>query len=148
MDLQPDFKELLALFNVHKVEYLIVGGYALAYHGAPRMTGDMDILIKPDVKNAGRILKALTAFGFKSLNFKPRDFSAPGQVIQLGVPPVRVDLLTSLTGVSWKAAAAGSVSGTYGRLSVRFLGRKQFIANKRAVGRKRDLADLEALGEE
>lgn len=147
MDLQPDFKELLALFNFHKVEYLIVGGYALAYHGAPRLTGDMDILVKPEAKNAGRILKALSAFGFKSLGIEPRDFSTPGRVIQLGVPPVRVDLLTSLTGVSWKAASAGSVAGKYGRLSVRFLGRKQFVANKRAVGRKRDLADLEALGE-
>ncbi len=148
MEIQSDFKDLLKLLNAHKVKYLIVGGYALAFYGAPRMTGDLDILVKPDSENAGRVLQALEDFGFKSLDIKPQDFTQPDKILQLGVPPVRVDILTSLTGVSWEDAVKGSVSGTYGETAVRFLGREQFIINKRSVGRKRDLADLEALGEE
>lgn len=148
MEAQQDFKELLALLNEHKVEYVIVGGYALAFHGAPRYTGDMDILIKPDKENAERILRALDAFGFAELDLTAADFEAPEMVIQLGVAPVRVDIVTSLTGVDWEQAYSGRVRGKYGDVSVDYIGRQQFIANKRATGRKRDLADLEALGEE
>jgi len=148
VDVQPDFRELLALFNKHGVEYLVVGGYALAFHGAPRFTGDMDLLVRPDQPNAARILDALSEFGFASLGLTAGDFTSPNQVIQLGTPPVRVDLLTSLTGVSWEQAAASRVLGNYGDLPVHFIGREEFIANKRATGRKKDLADLEALGEE
>jgi hypothetical protein len=147
MEVQPDFKELLELFNAHRVDYLVVGGYALAFHGAPRFTGDLDILVKPDNDNAHRILTVLAAFGFGSLGLTPEDFSSPERVVQLGVPPVRIDLITSLTGVSWPEAWAGKESGLFGDILVDFLGRAQFIANKRALGRKRDLADLEALGE-
>jgi hypothetical protein len=148
MEVQRDFKELLALFNKHKVEYVIVGGYALAFHGAPRYTGDIDILIHPDVANAHRILAALDEFGFGSVGLTAADFHKPENVIQLGVPPVRVDIITSLTGVSWEDACAGRIKGKYGDIPVYYIGRKQFIANKRAVGRKKDLADLEALGED
>ena len=147
MEVQPDFRELLALFNAHNVEYLIVGGYALAFHGAPRFTGDLDILVRPDSANAQRILAALAEFGFVSLGLSTEDFVHPDQVVQLGVPPVRVDLITSLTGVSWEEAFAGRVAGQYGDIPVYYIGREQFIANKRATGRRRDLADLEALGE-
>jgi hypothetical protein len=148
MEVQQDFKDLLALFNVHKVKYLIVGGYALAFHGAPRFTGDIDIFIEPDRANAGRILKALSEFGFGSLNLAVEDFCLPEKVVQLGVPPVRIDLITSLTGVSWKEASGAGVPGTYGGVPVCFIGRHELVANKRATGRKKDLADLEALGEE
>ena len=148
MEMQPDFRELLALFNAHHVEYMIVGGYALAFHGAPRFTGDLDVLVKPDPENAQRILAALETFGFASVGLTPGDFSHPDQVVQLGVPPVRIDLLTSLTGTSWDEAFAGRTAGSYGDVPVYYIGREQFIANKRATGRKRDLADLEALGEE
>lgn len=148
MEVQRDFKELLALLNEHRVEYLIVGAYALAFHGAPRYTGDLDILVKADKQNAERILAALHDFGFADLDLKPADFEAPEMVIQLGVAPVRVDIITSLTGVDWEQAYSGRVRGKYGDVGVDYLGREQFIANKRAVGRKRDLADLEALGEE
>jgi hypothetical protein len=148
MDVQKDFRELLALFNEHKVEYVIVGGYALAFHGAPRYTGDIDILIHPDTANAHRILAALDEFGFGSVDLKAADFQKQGNVIQLGVPPVRVDIITSLTGISWEDACAGKAHGKYGDISVHYIGREQFIANKRAVGRKKDLADIEALGED
>lgn len=147
MEVQPDFRELLALFNVHHVEYMIVGGYALAFHGAPRFTGDIDILVKPDPENAQRILAALEAFGFASVGLTSEDFSHPDHVVQLGVPPVRIDLITSLTGTSGDEAFTGKAVGSYGDVPVFYIGREQFIANKRATARQKDLADLEMLGE-
>jgi len=148
MEVQPDFKELLGLFNTRHVDYLIVGGYALAFHGAPRFTGDLDILVKPDPDNAQKILLALAEFGFGSLGLTSRDFFETERVVQLGVPPVRIDLITSLTGVTWPEAWAGKISGRFGDVPVYFIGRGEFVMNKRALGRKRDLADLEALGED
>ena len=148
MEVQPDFRDLLALFNAHQVDYIIVGAYALAYYGAPRYTGDIDILVRPDSENAFRILSALDEFGFGSLGLAAEDFTAPDKVIQIGVTPVRIDIVTSLTGVSWEEAQAGRVAGPYGDLEVYYIGREQFILNKRAIGRKKDLADLEAIGEE
>jgi hypothetical protein len=148
MEVQQDFKDLLALFNEHKIEYMIVGAYALAFHGAPRYTGDIDILVKPDPLNAQRIIAALNKFGFGLVGLKAEDFETPDKVIQLGVPPVRVDIVTSITGVSWKEAFSGRVEGKYGDIRVYYIGRQQFISNKQALGRKKDLADLEALGEE
>jgi hypothetical protein len=147
METQPDFRELLALFNAHHVEYLIVGGYALAFHGAPRFTGDLDIFVKPDATNAQRILTALAAFGFASVGLTPNDFERPDQVVQLGVPPVRIDLITSITGVSWDETWANRVTGRYGDMPVYYIGREQFVANKRATGRTQDVADLEVHGE-
>jgi hypothetical protein len=148
MEVQSDFRDLLALLNKHQVEYVVVGGYALAFLGAPRYTGDLDILIRPDPSNGRRVLTALEEFGFGDVGLNQADFEKPGQVIQLGHPPVRVDLVTSLTGVSWTEAAEGRQPGKYGEIPVCFLGRQEFLANKRAMGRKKDLADLEALGEE
>ena len=147
MNVEKDFRDLFALFNEHNVEYLIVGGYALAFHGAPRYTGDIDIYVKPDVYNAQRVMRALTEFGFGSLELSTSDFEKTDMVVQLGVPPVRIDILTSISGVSWEDAYGGRSEGTYGDVTVYYIGRKEFIANKRAIGRKQDLADLEALGE-
>ena len=147
MEVQPDFKELLALFNDHRVSYVIVGGYALAFHGAPRFTGDLDILVKADHENAGRIVTALGVFGFASLGLTESDFDHPDQIIQLGVAPVRVDLITSITGLSWEDVFASRVPSHYGDVPVNYIGREELILNKRAVGRAKDLADLEALGE-
>lgn len=148
MEVQKDFKELLELFNKYKVEYIIVGSYALAFHGVPRFTGDIDILINSSSQNAERILTALTDFGFGSLGLDASDFQRPGSIVQLGYPPVRIDLMTSITGVAWEDADRGKQAGRYGNTPVFFLDRAQYIANKRATGRKKDLADLEALGEE
>ena len=147
MEVQQDFRDLFALFNARKVEYVVVGAYALAFHGSPRFTGDMDILVRPGVRNARRIVAALAEFGFASLGLTVEDFKKTGRVVQLGVAPVRIDLVTSLTGVSWKEAAAGSRPGKYGDLRVRYLGKKEFIRNKRAMGRSKDLADIEAIGD-
>jgi hypothetical protein len=148
MEIQKDFKELLELFNAHRVEYIVVGGYALAFHGAPRFTGDIDLLVKADSKNAQRILAALNDFGFGSLNLSESDFTRQDSVVQLGVPPVRIDIITSLTGVDWDKAQAGKIAGDYGGTKTFFLGKKEFILNKKALARKKDLADLEALGED
>lgn len=148
MEIQQDFRDLLELFNAHKVEYIIVGGYALAFHGAPRYTGDIDIFVRPEDKNAARIMSALAEFGFGSLGLAALDFERPGQVVQLGVPPVRIDIITSISGVSWSEAISHCAHGKYGDIQVRYIGREQFIMNKRTMGRKKDLADLEALGVE
>jgi len=148
MEVHPDFKELLELFNKHKVEYVIVGGYALAFHGAPRFTGDIDIFIYAHPENARHVLEALEEFGFKSTELTEEDFISSNKVIQLGTPPVRVDIITSLTAVLWDEVAKSRVSGSYGGVPVFFIGKSDFIKNKRAIGRMQDLADIEALGEE
>lgn len=148
MEVQEDFKEFFELLLAHNVEFIIVGGYALAYHGAPRFTGDIDVLVKADQENAGRILKALNDFGFSSLHLTAEDFQDQNKVIQLGVPPVRIDIITSISGVTWEEANASKEPGLYGDVTVSYIGRNQFIANKRATGRMKDLADIEALGED
>ena len=148
MEIQSDFKELLESFNRNSVEYVIVGGYALAFHGAPRYTGDLDILVNTSEDNAHRILNALNEFGFGSVGLSLQDFIESNKVIQLGYPPVRIDIVTSISGVSWVEAYQNRVAGKYGDITVYYIGRKQFVINKRTVGRKKDLADLEALSEE
>jgi len=148
MEIHNDFKELLELFNKHKVEYLIVGGYALAFHGAPRFTGDIDIFVRPVRENAERILAALDEFDFGSLDLCENDFTTPGIVVQLGVPPVRIDIVTSISGILWEKADMNKVPGQFGPTPVYFISREDFISNKRATGRKKDAADVEALGEQ
>lgn len=147
MEIHRDFRELLELFSVHRVEYVIVGGYAMALHGLPRSTGDIDLLINPTRPNAERIVAALGSFGFASLGLQPEDFTVPGQIIQLGYPPVRIDILTSIDGVTWEQVDQGKLSGEYDGVPVHFIGRQEFVANKRATGRLRDKGDLESLGE-
>ena len=147
MEAQGDFKELLALLNANEVEYVIVGGHALAFHGAPRVTGDMDLYVHPTPANARRVMAALREFGFGETGLAESDFERPGQVIQLGRPPVRVDFVTSITGLSWELVQAGRAAGRYDDVPVHYIGRKELVANKAAVGRRKDLADLEALGE-
>ena len=126
---------------------MIVGAHALAHYGAPRFTGDIDIFVCPESVNAQRIMVALKEFGFASLPLSPEDFLAPEHVVQLGVAPVRIDIMTSISGVSWEEAKGGRVEGKYGDIKVFFIGKKEYIRNKRATGRKQDLADLDAIGE-
>jgi len=147
MKLQKDFKELLEWFNARGVEYLVVGGYALAFHGAPRATGGMDLFIRPDPDNARRVVASLRDFGFSSSSLSKEDFEVSDRITQIGVPPIRVDLITGIDGVTWQEAWAGKTPGAYGDVPVNFIGRAQFVANKRAAGRIKDLADIEALGE-
>jgi len=147
MELQRDFSELLTLFNAHGVDYMVVGGYALAFHGAPRFTGDLDLFVKPDENNARKVVQALDEFGFGSIGLTAADFLTTEKVVQLGVPPVRVDIVTSITGVAWDDAAHNRVEGRYGDVTVSYIGKNDFIANKKSLGRHKDIADIEALGE-
>jgi len=148
MEVQQDFRDLLALFNKHKVDYIVVGAYALGFHGAPRYTGDLDVFVRPDPVNARCIIEALHDFGFGSVGLTAADFEQEGKIVQLGFPPVRVDIITSITGVSWEKARSGRVEGWFGDLTVHYIGRNEFISNKRTLGRKKDIADLEAIGED
>ena len=144
MRVEKDFEDLVRLFNGRKVEYLMVGAYALGYHGVPRATQDFDLYVRPTPENAVRIVRALEEFGF--VGSDQRDLSEPGKVIMLGRPPMRIDLLTRISGVSWQTAWSHKLRGTYGKQSLFVIGRNELIANKRASGRTKDLADLEALG--
>jgi hypothetical protein len=146
MEQQKDFKELLALLNSSGVEYVIIGALALAFHGAPRYTGDIDIFVRRDEENARRLMAALRDFGFGSVGLSEQDFMEPDKVVQLGFAPVRIDLLTSISGVTWEEVVEHHVAGSYGEVPVRYIGREQFISNKRACGRMKDLSDIEALG--
>jgi hypothetical protein len=148
VEVQQDFRDLLELFNKHEVDYIIVGAYALGFHGAPRYTGDLDIFVKPDLINARSIIRALDEFGFGAVGLMAADFKEEGKVVQLGSPPVRVDIITSITGVTWDQVRSGRVEGHFGDVLVHYIGRNEFISNKRALGRKKDLADLEAVGED
>lgn len=148
MRLQKDLREFIELFNSNGVEYLIVGGYALAFHGRPRYTGDIDLLVVPTSENSRRIVAALHEFGFRVAGLQADDFTKAGQVIQLGRPPNRIDLLTSISGVAAADAWARRVAGELDGLPVFFLHRDHLIVNKRATGRLQDRADLEALGED
>jgi len=145
MAVQRDFKELCELFNSHGVEYVIVGAHALAFHGAPRFTGDMDFLVQPTKENALRILRALDAFGFAGAGINADDLLVPGRIFQMGVIPVRIDIITSISGVSWDQINRGKVAGEYGSVPVYYIGRAEYLANKAAAGRKKDLADIDAL---
>ncbi len=145
MKIPEDFKELLRFLNYQNVEYLIVGGYALAYHGVPRFTGDLDLLVATSKINAEGILKALDTFGMGSLGLKQEDFMLPDKVIQLGYPPLRIDFLTEITGVSWNQAWQNRVSEKIDGILLNFLSRNDLIENKKAVGRPVDLGDLDRL---
>lgn len=147
MRLQRDLREFIELLNSESVEFAIVGGWALGFHGYPRYTQDLDILIRATPENTVRLEIAIQRFGFGSLGLAAHDFLASGQVIQLGQPPNRIDLLTSLTGLSpseiWESIEPGELDG----LPVFFLNRSALIKNKKATGRPRDRADVEELGE-
>lgn len=145
--LNDDFKECARLLADHVVEYLIVGGYALAAYGHPRFTGDLDIWYRNTPKNCVRLHQALVAFGFGSLGITPQLLEAPDTVIQLGYPPRRIDLLSSIDGVAFDACWARRVIVPMMGLDLPFIGQDDFRRNKRAAGRLKDLADLEALGE-
>jgi len=140
-----DWLEWLLSLNASRVEYVIVGGVALAHHGLPRYTGDLDVLVCPSPQNAARILQALREFGLASLDITQEDLSRPDRVIQIGFPPGRIDILTSIDGVSWHEAQAHCEQGHYGEVAAPFISRGDLIRNKLATGRPQDLADAERL---
>jgi len=147
VSVSSDSEELLACFVAKGVSALVVGAHAVAFHAKPRFTNDLGILVEPTEDNARRIIAALTDFGVADLDVTVADLATPDRIVQIGVPPNRIDLLTSITGVSFADAWAGRAPGRYGAVEVAYLGRAELIRNKRAVGRPQDLLDLDLLGE-
>src|SRR6266498_2670934 len=142
-----DFVEMLSALVEARAEFLIVGAHALAAHGVPRATGDLDIWVRCESANADRVLAALKAFGAPRFDLTREDLLRPGTVFQIGVAPSRIDILTSISGISFDRAWPNRIAIPIGSLSVPVLGKDDFIANKRAVGRPRDLSDLDLLEE-
>ena len=145
MRLSSDLREFLELLNSRGVEYVIVGAHSLAFHGRPRYTGDLDILVRATPENGAKLVELLNEFGFADSGFKESDFTEPEQVIQLGRPPNRVDLLTSISGVATAEAFATKIATRLDDIPVFVLSKEALIQNKRAVGRPQDLADLDTL---
>lgn len=145
MKLVEDFEDFIELLNKNKVKYLAVGGYAFAIHAFPRFTNDIDLFILTSKPNVEKILLALNEFGFEKLNFAQEDLMKEGKVIQLGKPPYRIDILTSIDGVAFEEAWENKVEGRYGNQVLYFISKDDLIKNKKASGRKKDLDDLEYL---
>jgi hypothetical protein len=145
MELNQDFKEFIELLNKHKVKYLVVGGYAVGFHGYPRFTGDIDFWIAISSENATKILNVLNEFGFGSLNFKIEDFLEANNIIQLGYEPTRIDILTSLSGVQFDNCYQQAVEANFEGLEIKFIDLKNLRINKTSSGRAKDLGDLENL---
>ena len=143
--LNQDFKEFIQSLNDNHVRYLVVGGYAVAFHGHPRYTKDIDIWIERTPRNASQVVKALDQFGFGSLGLKEADFLVPDQIIQLGYPPNRIDLLTTLPGVDFEDSYSSRVEIEVDDVLVNFIDLENLKKNKKASGRHQDLADLENL---
>lgn len=143
--LNPDFKEFIQSLNDNQARYLVVGGYAVALHGYPRYTKDIDIWIEMSPANAARIVQALEQFGFGSLGLKEGDFLEADTIIQLGYPPRRIDLLTTLPGVDFESCFAAKVVVEIDGVAVNFIDLENLKKNKRSTGRSQDLADVENL---
>jgi hypothetical protein len=144
--MNQDFVDLLRAFAAADVRFLVVGAYALAIHGRPRGTGDLDVLVDATPGNAANVMRALAAFGAPLAAVSESDFATPGVTYQMGVPPGRIDVLTELTGVTFEEAWADRIRRPFGDVEVDFIGRDAFIRNKRSVGRAKDLADIDGLG--
>lgn len=142
-----DFEDLFECLSEKGVRALIVGAHAVAFHAKPRYTKDVDVLVEPTVANAERLIAALIDFGFGSLDLSVDDFSREGNIVQLGFEPNRIDLITSIGGVSFDEAWSGRVAGSYGRCAVFYLGLAELKKAKAAAGRPQDLADLDWLSQ-
>lgn len=145
MNIQPDFEDFLRLLETHQVEYMIVGGYAVAFHGYPRFTKDIDIYYSPTAENVPRLQRALIEFGFGKESVPLKSLATTGNVIAIGVPPIRIDLLNRIDGVSFEKATASTVRGSYGTIDVNFIGLEDLILNKSSTTRSKDKADVEEL---
>jgi len=143
--LHEDWIAFLRLLRGHRVRFLVVGAHAVAAHGRPRLTADLDLLVEPTLENGRRVVRALEEFGFSGL--APERVRQPDLVVFLGREPFRIDLLTSIDGVTWRSAWEGRLRGELGGVPLAFLGRSQLIRNKKAAGRPKDLADVALLAE-
>jgi hypothetical protein len=145
--LPNEWSEFLRSLRAHRVRFLVVGAHALAVHGVPRYTADLDVLVDPTPANARRLGAALTAFGFEALGREHASFAEPDRMARLGVEPLRIDVMTSITGVSFREAWGGRLIVVLNGLPTPFLGKVEFARNKRASGRPKDLADLSLLAQ-
>ena len=145
MKLSKDLREFIALLNSTHVKYLIVGGHAVAFHARPRFTADFDFFVECSPENADRLQQVIGAFGFSALGLKAADFLQEGVVVQLGRPPNRIDLLTSIDGVKFSEAWGRRAPGELDGIPVYFISKEDLLANKRAVGRPQDIADAAEL---
>jgi hypothetical protein len=143
--LNPDFRDLFATLNAAEARYLLVGGYAVAFHAQPRFTKDLDVWVEPDSANAARVYQALGQFGAPLHELTVADLERPGTIFQMGVPPNRIDIVTTIDGVEFSEAWPDRAETRYGDQVVPVIGRPQLIKNKRASGRPQDLLDLEVL---
>ncbi len=143
--MNQDFRDLLRAFADADVRFLVIGAYAVAVHAEPRATGDLDLWLEPSPENAARAYAALRRFGAPLHELTEADLASPGVVFQIGLPPRRIDLLTSITGVEFSDAWPGRIAIRYGDVPCAVIGRDALIENKRQLGRARDLADLELL---
>lgn len=146
--LNPDYRDMLSAFANAEVEYLIIGAYAMAAHGHPRATGDIDLWVQSSPTNAERVMEALSEFGAPLTEVDRDDFQTPDTVFQIGVSPRRIDILTTIEGVNFKEAWPARMDIEIEGLTVPVIGQKHLIKNKRALGRSQDLADIEHLLEE
>ncbi|MDB5091621.1 MAG: nucleotidyltransferase family protein [Mucilaginibacter sp.] len=142
---EQDFIDFIELLNQHGVDYMVVGAHALAYYGRPRHTGDLDIWINPSSKNAAKMVNVLRDFGFGSLGLIESDFLKENYVTQLGYPPLRIDILNSISGVEFSEAFVNKIEGEVDGLNIYFINIPDFIKNKEATGRNKDLGDIAAL---
>lgn len=145
MVINQDFREFIQSLNDNQVKYLVIGGYAVAFHGHPRYTKDLDVWIWPEHENVNKLLKALGDFGFASLGFTVDDFINPDDVVQLGYPPNRIDLLTELQGVEFEPCYHARVEAEVDGTKIYFMDLEHLKRNKEATGRNQDLADLDNL---
>lgn len=146
MTLAQDFEDFVKLLNLHRVEYMIVGGYALAFHGKPRHTGDLDIWINISEENAQKLLRVIKDFGLASMGFTKDDFMKPGYISQIGYPPLRIDILNTIDGVEFHEARAKMMKVQIEHdLTVSYIGLDDFIKNKMASGRSQDLTDIKEI---
>jgi len=145
MDLNQDFKEFIELLNLHKVKYIVVGGYAVGFHGYPRYTGDIDLWIAISKENTDKIIEVLNEFGFQTLSLVAEDFQKEDLVIQFGYEPNRIDILTSVTGLNFDECFNESIIANFENLIIRFLDLKNLKKNKLLTGRQKDLGDIENL---
>jgi hypothetical protein len=143
--MERDFVEMLAALNAAGADFLVVGAHALAAHGVPRATGDLDIWVRAEAANADRVLEALRNFGAPLFDLTRDDLSAPGSVFQIGLAPVRIDLLTSVSGVGFDEAWEHRLPVTVSGVSFAVIGREELLRNKRATGRPKDLLDADTL---
>jgi hypothetical protein len=145
MSVNPDFRDLFAALNDVQAEFLVVGGYALAVHGAPRFTKDLDVWVAASAANAVRVWQALDTFGAPFGDLTRQDLATPGIVFQMGLPPNRIDLITGIDGVTFEEAWAHRVASAYGDQPVAVIGLDELIRNKSAAGRPQDLLDVQTL---